>query len=68
MSALTSSPAWQALTAHAATMRGASLRALFAADPQKRQRLPPGCFACRPVLDADTAVAIRIARNRPPEP
>ena len=39
MSALTSSPAWQALTAHAATMRGASLRALFAADPQRFSKL-----------------------------
>ncbi|MGD9507386.1 MAG: glucose-6-phosphate isomerase [Geminicoccaceae bacterium] len=39
MSALTSSPAWQALTAHAATMRGASLRALFAADPQRFAKL-----------------------------
>ena len=35
MSALTSSPAWQALAAHAETMRGASLRALFAADPHR---------------------------------
>ena len=39
MSALTSSPAWQALAAHAATMRDASLRELFAADPQRFQKL-----------------------------
>src|SRR5690349_6450909 len=39
MSALTSSSAWQALTNHAATMRGASLRALFAADPQRFAKL-----------------------------
>ncbi len=39
MSALTQSPAWQALADHAATMRGASLRALFAADPQRFQKL-----------------------------
>ena len=39
MSALTSSPAWQALAAHAETMRGASLRALFAADPHRFARL-----------------------------
>ncbi|MFO1050465.1 MAG: glucose-6-phosphate isomerase [Geminicoccaceae bacterium] len=39
MSALTSSPAWQALVAHAETMRGASLRALFAADPQRFAKL-----------------------------
>jgi glucose-6-phosphate isomerase len=35
MSALTSSSAWQALAAHAPKMRGASLRAMFAADPQR---------------------------------
>ena len=39
MSALTSSPAWQALAAHAETMRGASLRTLFAADPHRFARL-----------------------------
>jgi glucose-6-phosphate isomerase len=39
MSALIQSPAWQALADHAATMRGASLRALFAADPQRFQKL-----------------------------
>ncbi len=35
MSALTSSSAWQALAAHAPTMRDAGLRALFAGDSQR---------------------------------
>jgi glucose-6-phosphate isomerase len=39
MSALTSSAAWQALATHASTMRTASLRALFAADPQRFVKL-----------------------------
>jgi glucose-6-phosphate isomerase len=32
---LTSAPAWQALTAHAETMTGTTIRALFDADPQR---------------------------------
>ena len=39
MSALTSSPAWQALQAHAQDMAGTHLRALFAADPQRFAKL-----------------------------
>jgi glucose-6-phosphate isomerase len=39
MSALTASPAWQALQAHADTLRGTHLRSLFAADPQRGERL-----------------------------
>ncbi|MBN8494191.1 MAG: glucose-6-phosphate isomerase [Burkholderiales bacterium] len=39
MSALTASPAWQALQAHADALRGTHLRALFAADPQRGERL-----------------------------
>jgi glucose-6-phosphate isomerase len=38
MSALTSSPIWQALAAHAADMRGMSLRELFDRDPQRFER------------------------------
>ena len=38
MSALTSSPAWQALQAHAAAAGGTSLRARFAADPDRFAR------------------------------
>jgi glucose-6-phosphate isomerase len=38
MTALTSSPAWQALSAHADRMRGAHLRDLFAADPDRFAR------------------------------
>ena len=39
MSALTSSPAWQALQAHAQDMAGTHLRDLFAADPQRFAKL-----------------------------
>ena len=39
MSALTVSPAWQALQAHADALRGTHLRSLFAADPQRGERL-----------------------------
>ena len=39
MSALTTSPAWQALATHAATMRTANLRSLFAADPERFAKL-----------------------------
>ena len=39
MSALTAAPAWQALQAHADALRGTHLRALFAADPQRGERL-----------------------------
>src|ERR1700687_2903516 len=38
MSALTQSPAWQALARHHAAMQGAHLRDLFAADPQRFER------------------------------
>jgi glucose-6-phosphate isomerase len=38
MSALTSSPAWRALSAHADRLRGAHLRDLFAADPDRFAR------------------------------
>jgi glucose-6-phosphate isomerase len=38
MSALTRSPAWAALEAHAQTMKGARLRDLFAADPDRFAR------------------------------
>ena len=38
MTALTASPAWQALQAHAGTMRGVHLRELFAHDPQRFSR------------------------------
>jgi glucose-6-phosphate isomerase len=35
MTTITASPAWQALQAHASTVRGLHLRELFAADPQR---------------------------------
>ena len=38
MSTLTASAAWQALQSHAATLRPAHLRELFAADPQRGER------------------------------
>jgi glucose-6-phosphate isomerase len=38
MSALTQSPAWQALSRHRAEMNGTHLRDLFAADPQRFER------------------------------
>jgi glucose-6-phosphate isomerase len=38
-SPLTMLPAWQALVRHAATVRAAHLRALFAADPRRGERL-----------------------------
>jgi glucose-6-phosphate isomerase len=39
MSALTRSPAWQALAAHKASIDAVSMRALFAADPQRFARM-----------------------------
>ncbi|HMG52667.1 MAG TPA: glucose-6-phosphate isomerase, partial [Kofleriaceae bacterium] len=39
MSALTSSPAWQALLAHQPSIAATSMRALFAADPQRFARM-----------------------------
>ena len=39
MSALTSSPAWQALAAHRPSLDGVSTRALFAADAQRFARM-----------------------------
>jgi glucose-6-phosphate isomerase len=39
MSALTSSPAWQALAAHQPAIAATSMRALFAADPQRYTRM-----------------------------
>jgi glucose-6-phosphate isomerase len=38
MSALTQSPAWQALAAHRATLEGVSMRDMFAADPGRFDR------------------------------
>ena len=38
MTSLTASPAWQALEAHAETMRAAHLRELFARDPERFAR------------------------------
>jgi glucose-6-phosphate isomerase len=38
MTALTASPAWQALEAHAGTMREVHLRELFARDPKRFKR------------------------------
>ena len=35
MSALTESPAWQALAAHHKTMRDVHMRSLFAEDPKR---------------------------------
>lgn len=37
--ALTALPAWQALVAHHAAIRGTTLRELFAADPARGERL-----------------------------
>lgn len=38
MTTITASPAWQALEAHASTVRGLHLRELFAADPERFAR------------------------------
>jgi glucose-6-phosphate isomerase len=38
MTALTASPAWQALQAHAEAMRAVHLRELFARDPERFKR------------------------------
>jgi glucose-6-phosphate isomerase len=38
MTTLTASPAWQALEAHAGSLRGSTLRELFAGDPQRFTR------------------------------
>ena len=39
MSELTGSPAWTALSAHAAALAGTSMRDLFAADPGRAERM-----------------------------
>jgi len=49
MSALTRSPAWQALLAHHSSLAATTMRELFAADPQRFARM--SCEVCGLLID-----------------
>lgn len=84
MSALTASPAWQALAAHAATLKPRHLRELFAEDGQRfdkfslqagdvlldyaKQRITPDTMNLLAALYASVDVPGQISRMRAGEP